>query len=86
MLNYKPQTVDDDVTHQSPVFVKQLEGPADKVKEGQSMHLECQVLPVNDPSLKIDWFFNGKPLSTGEFKSYCPMSDHTYHDDHERLD
>jgi titin len=65
MLNYKPQNTYDDVQHQPPVFVKQLEGPPGKVKEGQSIHLECQVQPVNDPSLRIEWFFNGKPLNTG---------------------
>lgn len=68
MLNYKPQSADDDVTHQAPNFLKQLEGPPGKVKEGQSIHLECQVTPVNDPSLRIEWFFNGKPLSTGKRK------------------
>ena len=27
-----------------------------------SAHFECNVLPKNDPDLKIDWKVNGKPL------------------------
>ena len=27
-----------------------------------SAHFECNITPVNDPELKIDWKFNGSPL------------------------
>ena len=27
-----------------------------------SAHFECQVTPTDDPNMKIDWKFNGKPL------------------------
>lgn len=32
------------------------------LKDGMSAHFECNVLPKNDPELKIDWKFNGKPI------------------------
>lgn len=35
------------------------------VQESKSVHFECRVEPVNDPTLRIDWFFNGKPFATG---------------------
>lgn len=35
------------------------------VQEAKSVHFECRVEPVNDPTLRIDWFFNGKPFATG---------------------
>ncbi|OQV22407.1 Titin [Hypsibius exemplaris] len=65
MLNYKPDSYTEDAIHQAPVFTQQLRGPPGKVKEGQSMHLDCSVQPTNDPTLKIEWFFNGRPLNTG---------------------
>ena len=27
-----------------------------------SAHFECRLTPTNDPDLKIEWKFNGKPL------------------------
>ena len=32
------------------------------VKEGQPGHLECRLIPIGDPSMKVEWFFNGKPI------------------------
>jgi hypothetical protein len=30
--------------------------------EGESVHLECRVAPINDPNLKVEWLRNGLPL------------------------
>ena len=35
------------------------------ILENQSAHFECRVEPDNDPSLKVDWFHNGKSLKIG---------------------
>ncbi|XP_026832432.1 titin isoform X1 [Drosophila erecta] len=48
----------------APVFVTKLIGPSNLV-EGQSAHYECRIEPYPDPNLKVEWFHNGKPLSTG---------------------
>lgn len=32
------------------------------ISEGESVHLECQYLPVDDPNLKVEWFKNDQPL------------------------
>ena len=53
MLNYRPESYVEDAVHQAPVFTQQLRGPPGKVKEGQSMHLDCSVLPTNDPSWEL---------------------------------
>ncbi|XP_054706308.1 titin-like isoform X2 [Uloborus diversus] len=45
-------------------FVTPLTGPS-KLVEGHSSHLECRIEPYPDPTMKIEWFFNGKPLPTG---------------------
>lgn len=32
-------------------------------EEGESVHLECRVGPINDPKLSVHWLHNGQPLS-----------------------
>lgn len=49
---------------QAPKFTVQLNGPTDLV-EGQSAHYECRIEPYPDNNLKVEWFFNGHPLQTG---------------------
>lgn len=29
------------------------------LKEGDRLHLECRLEPINDPKLKVEWFING---------------------------
>ncbi|GBP17594.1 Titin, partial [Eumeta japonica] len=44
---------------QKPRFtshIQSLEG----LKDGQSAHFECTLIPVNDPELKVEWYHNGK--------------------------
>lgn len=65
MLNWRPPDAADDGPAPPPTFVKQLSGPEGKIKEGQTAHLECRVQPVGDPTLKIDWFHEKKPILTG---------------------
>lgn len=38
---------------EKPVFTKELSGPEEILKEGQSVHMDCVVQPINDPSLKV---------------------------------
>lgn len=33
--------------------------------EGQPAHFECRVVPISDPTLVIEWYFNGMPLIMG---------------------
>lgn len=34
-------------------------------QENSKVHFDCRVEPSNDPSLRVDWFFNGRPFATG---------------------
>ena len=45
-----------------PQFTQQLSGQIDELNEGQPLHLECTVQPINDPNLRIEWYFNELPL------------------------
>ncbi|UMM33610.1 hypothetical protein L5515_007025 [Caenorhabditis briggsae] len=50
-----------DADHGPPKFTSALAGPPE-LQEGQQAHLECQVTPVADPRLKIEWFHDGQPV------------------------
>lgn len=52
-------------TFQRPVFTAPLQNV--ELVEGQSAHLECRLIPVGDPTLKVEWFFNEKPLQMSMF-------------------
>ena len=57
-------------SHGPPVFKTTLVDP-EPVSEGKNIHLEARLEPIGDPSLKVEWFFNGRPLTIGSrFKTY----------------
>jgi hypothetical protein len=51
-------------TTQAPVFTSSMK--TIEVKEGQRAHFECKIIPVSDPTLKVEWFHNGQPLKQGK--------------------
>ncbi|KAK6048506.1 immunoglobulin I-set domain protein, partial [Cooperia oncophora] len=46
----------------APQVVQPLVEKIDNTLEGDSIHLECRVTPINDPQLKVQWCRNGAPL------------------------
>lgn len=46
---------------QKPQFTSQIQS-LDGLKDGQSAHFECTLLPVGDPNLKV-WFIPDKDLN-----------------------
>jgi hypothetical protein len=46
-------------------FVTQIQDQTSLV-EMQSTKFECQLAPVGDPNMKVEWFLNGKPLPYSE--------------------
>lgn len=51
---------------QPPRFVTQIKEQT-KLTEMQSTKFECQLAPVGDPNMRVEWFFNGKPLPFSKF-------------------
>ncbi|CAD5224123.1 unnamed protein product [Bursaphelenchus okinawaensis] len=48
---------------EAPQFTEQLQTPqSEEIVEGQPLHMDCTVIPINDNKLRIEWFFNGQPL------------------------
>lgn len=56
----RPEAVEP-VTRQRPVFTQPLQN-IDSIAEGQTAHFECRLIPVGDPTLKVEWFRNEKIL------------------------
>jgi len=46
---------------QPPRFVTQIKEQL-TLTEMAVTKFECQLAPVGDPNMKVEWFFNGKPL------------------------
>merc|ERR1711881_76557 len=60
---------------QPPRFVTQIQSVTTLV-EMQATKFECQLAPVGDPNMKVEWFFNGKALP---FKNrFTPIFDFGY--------
>uniref|UniRef100_A0A915PRJ2 Ig-like domain-containing protein n=1 Tax=Setaria digitata TaxID=48799 RepID=A0A915PRJ2_9BILA len=62
---YGRQEVEEKGPQAPPCFVKPLPGDIGEVEEGEPLHLECQITPVNDNTLHISWLKDGKPIPTG---------------------
>lgn len=60
----RPQKAEVEAPGQKPVFLTPLVS-LDNIGEGEHVHLECRVEPINDPNLKVEWFVNGKAIRTG---------------------
>lgn len=63
--HHQPAYIADDYSKIKPYFVLPLKSPNKIFNESETVHLEARIEPINDPSLTVSWFFNGKPLKTG---------------------
>lgn len=62
---YKRQeSIHETVSVSKPTFVKPLNSLEDLI-EGGNAHFEAQVTPVNDPTMRVEWYLNGYPLISG---------------------
>ena len=59
---------------QPPRFVSQM--PNVTSREMASAKFECQLAPVGDPNMRVDWFFNGQPLIAKT--QFMPINDFGY--------
>lgn len=57
-------SIDETASLTKPVFIRPLSNK-DNLLEGGNCHFEAQLTPVNDSTMKVEWFLNGQPLTTG---------------------
>jgi len=52
----------DEQLNQAPQFIRQLRDLGE-FEEGKNVHFEAQVTPVNDPSMRVEWYKDGLPIT-----------------------
>ena len=60
---YKRKSDDDQFISEKPQFGRPLRNA--NVIEGTPVHLEATLTPVNDPTMKVEWYCNGRPIPQG---------------------
>lgn len=53
----------DQTTTQAPVFTSSLKNI--EILEGQRAHFEARLIPISDPTMKVQWFCNNKLVKSG---------------------
>lgn len=58
---------------EKPEFGRPLKN-IEHLAEGKMAHLEATLTPVNDPTMKVEWFRNGKPVPQGKIMAEIVVS------------
>lgn len=64
LFKYK-KAVEETYSKIAPHFVQPLQSNIFG-NPGENILLEAQITPVNDPNMRIEWYFNGQPLMSNE--------------------
>lgn len=66
----EPQYHIEEISKSKPIFIQPLSDPK-PVSEGKNIHLECRLEPMGDPTMRVEWFHNGRPVTVGSrFRTY----------------
>lgn len=60
---YKRKTEEEQFVAEKPQFGRPLRNAI--ADEGTPIHLEATLTPVNDPTMRVEWYCNGRPIQTG---------------------
>lgn len=60
---YKRVVHDESFIAEKPQFGKPIKNV--QAAEGQPVHLEATLTPVNDPTMRVEWYCNGRPIQQG---------------------
>lgn len=63
----EPQYNIEEISKSKPIFTQPLTDPQ-PMSEGKNIHLECRLEPMGDPSMRVEWYFNGKAITVGEYR------------------
>jgi titin len=66
----EPQYHIEELCRSKPIFTTPLNDPQ-PIFEGRNIHLECKLEPIGDPTMRVEWFQNGRPITIGSrFRTY----------------
>lgn len=55
----------EEIIGQKPVFIRPLKNLGE-LQEGRNAHFEAQITPVSDPTMKVEWYKDGRPITASE--------------------
>jgi hypothetical protein len=58
--------VEETTRYPAPTFMTPLRDLS--IVEGEKVHFDAKVAPVGDPSMKVEWFCNGKAIAASKFR------------------
>ncbi len=64
----KSSREEEEVQFGQPTFLTPLRDI--NVNEGERARFEAKVSPVGDPSMQVEWYFNGTPIAASENISF----------------
>lgn len=68
---------DGDRVYPPPQFIVPLKDVTQS--EGGKIHFEGRIEPVGDPTMYVEWFLNGRPLTASKYSTPCARCTlHTY--------
>lgn len=59
----------DETVSQKPHFIRPLRDLGE-LQEGRNAHFEAQLTPVSDPTMKVEWYKDGRPITGEIFQRY----------------
>lgn len=59
---YQRQESSEELMNQAPTFIRPLQDLGE-FEEGKNVHFEAQVKPVNDPTMRVEWYKDGRPIT-----------------------
>ena len=62
---YQRQENVEDISSQRPVFIRPLQDLGELL-EGRNAHFEAQLTPVSDPTMKVEWYKDGRPITASK--------------------
>lgn len=57
----RTESIDESLSHR-PQFIRPLHDLGD-LQEGRNAHFEAQITPVSDPTMKVEWYKDGQPIT-----------------------
>lgn len=59
---YQRQESTEELMSQKPQFIRPLRDLGE-FEEGKNAHFEAQLTPVNDPTMRVEWYKDGRPIT-----------------------
>lgn len=63
---YQRQESVEEISPQRPAFIRPLQDLGE-LQEGRNAHFEAQLTPVSDPTMKVEWYKDGRPITASKY-------------------